>query len=64
MSIKETFSMICPCISSHVLQSKQGEKENQRLNALSTMAALLVPVERIYIQVTASQLTVKLHPVA
>lgn len=56
MSIKETCSMICPCISSHVLQ-KQGGKENQRLNALSTMAALLVPVECIYIQVTASQLS-------
>lgn len=49
--------MFCPCVSNHALQSKKGEKENQRLKTLKTTVALLVPVERIYIKVTASQLT-------
>jgi len=49
--------MFFPCISNRVLQSKKGERENQRLKTLKTTAAPLVPVEHMYIKVTASQLT-------
>lgn len=57
MSIKETSSTFCPCISNHVLQARK-EKKMQWLKTLLTMAALrkYVPVDHIYIHMTASQL--------
>lgn len=48
--------MFCPCIHKHVLFGKKGEKKNQRLQTLKNTVALVVPVERIYIKVTAGQL--------
>lgn len=57
MRIKETSSTFCPCISNHVLQARK-EKKKQWLKTLLTLAALhkYVPVEHIYIDMTASQL--------
>lgn len=43
-------------VSTNMVFSKKEEKENQRLQTLKNTVALVVPVERIYIKVTAGQL--------